>query len=601
MTFTNRSDTYRRVGLNLLGLGLLLIFTQIAFGQGSSNPSKIMDQYRSQRTQWTTNIWPYANSLFGLLAVIEFAWSAAVMLLEKSDLQSWTSALVRKIMWIGCFYALLLNGRTWIPWIIQSFEQIGESSSGVAALSPSGVFSQGLNIAGSLMDSASTSAFFTKPGSSLALVFAALIIVLSYGVITLQFIVGMVESYIIVAAGFIFIGFGGSRWTVPYTERYIGLAVSTGVKIMLLYLLIGAGLNFAVDWQTAATTIAASPSPMMGAFDIMGAAVIFMMLCWQIPKLFSAVLGGAPALTGGDLMSTGTGLIAGTAAVGSLAAGGVALAARGAGTIGGVGAAAEIAGRGAGFSAAGVGSVTGGSGGANGNGFVPPPSSPSSGPSGNGGSKQPGPPSRSGGVAGASPDVAGVGSNSNGSSSPARNGSRRYKGSTETGSSSAIATGLSSVGGDDLTGSGFEAERPAGGFAPASAPMVTTPPARSVLANSHVMSVATPAVPPPDQGASGNMDASRSVSSAQSGSGHSTGSTPGVVSDVRSVASGTRSAQDRQPASRRQTLGSAVHKTDRVLSRAASRFRGVRNQFGGLPSDAAPHTSPPRMPIDHHD
>ena len=93
------------------------------------------------------------------------------------------------------------------------------------------------------MDSASTSAFFTKPGSSLALVFAALIIVLSYGIITLQFIVAMVESYIIVAAGFIFIGFGGSRWTVPYTERYIGLAVSTGVKIMLLYLLIGAGIN----------------------------------------------------------------------------------------------------------------------------------------------------------------------------------------------------------------------------------------------------------------------------------------------------------------------------------------------------------------------
>ena len=42
-----------------------------------------MDQYRSQRIQWTTNIWPYANTLFGLLAVIEFAWSAAVMLLEK--------------------------------------------------------------------------------------------------------------------------------------------------------------------------------------------------------------------------------------------------------------------------------------------------------------------------------------------------------------------------------------------------------------------------------------------------------------------------------------------------------------------------------------
>ena len=77
------------------------------------------------------------------------------------------------------------------------------------------MFSQGLNIAGALMDSASTSAFFTKPGSSLAFVFAALIIVLSYGIITLQFIVAMVESYIIVAAGFIFIGFGDRDGRCP--------------------------------------------------------------------------------------------------------------------------------------------------------------------------------------------------------------------------------------------------------------------------------------------------------------------------------------------------------------------------------------------------
>jgi len=26
----------------------------------------------------------------------------------------------------------------------------------------------------------------------------------------------MIESYIVVAAGFIFLGFGGSRWTAPY-------------------------------------------------------------------------------------------------------------------------------------------------------------------------------------------------------------------------------------------------------------------------------------------------------------------------------------------------------------------------------------------------
>jgi type IV secretion system protein TrbL len=93
----------------------------------------------------------------GFWRVIEFAWSAAVMLLEKSDLQSWTSALVRKLMWIGAFYALLLNGRIWIPAIIDSFTQIGQNAAGLGALSPSGVFMQGLSLAGALMDGASTS------------------------------------------------------------------------------------------------------------------------------------------------------------------------------------------------------------------------------------------------------------------------------------------------------------------------------------------------------------------------------------------------------------------------------------------------------------
>src|SRR5215510_4762294 len=81
-----------------------------------------------------------------LLAVIEFAWSAAVMALEKTDLQSWTSALIRKIMWLGAFYALLLYGRQWIPAIIDSFSQLGGNAAGINGnngLSPSDVFTQG--------------------------------------------------------------------------------------------------------------------------------------------------------------------------------------------------------------------------------------------------------------------------------------------------------------------------------------------------------------------------------------------------------------------------------------------------------------------------
>src|SRR3984893_8705947 len=266
------------------------------------------------------------------------------MLLEKSDLQSLTSALIRKLMWIGACDAPLLNGRIWIPAIIDSFTQIGQNAAGLGALSPSGVFIQGLSLAGALMDGASTSAFFTNPGTSLALAFAALLIVISYTLIAINFIVTLVESYLVVSVGFIFLGFGGSRWTAPYTERYIGLAVSIGIKILLLYCLISAGLGLSLGWLDEAQGIATSARPAIAAFDVMGGSLIFMMCCWQIPKLFAAVIGGSPALTGGDLVVPAAAVGGAALAVGGAAVAGVSALAVGGGAAAGTGSAASAGG-----------------------------------------------------------------------------------------------------------------------------------------------------------------------------------------------------------------------------------------------------------------
>jgi type IV secretion system protein TrbL len=372
---------YRKlIHLAAVVLALLVILSPLAEAQAKA-PSAILNQYRSQRTNWFTAVWPFAKTLFGLLATIEFAWSAAAMLLEKSDMQSWTSALVRKIMWRGAFYALLIYGRQWIPAITDSFELIGQTAAGTGPMAPSDVFTRGIDIAGGLMATSSTAAFFTNLGTSLAMIFTGIITALAFIAITVQFVVAMVESYIIVAAGFIFVGFGGSRWTAPYVERYIGLSVATGVKIMLLYLLIGTGMNLSVDWMTDAQNIASNASPAMSALEIMGASIIFMMLCWQIPKLFAAVLGGSPALSGGDLVSSGAFVAGGAIAVGSLGLSAIGAAAGGASLLSGGGAAGS--GGAAATSAGGTSTPTmlasvGSNGG--GSGTLPPPSAPSPGP-----------------------------------------------------------------------------------------------------------------------------------------------------------------------------------------------------------------------------
>src|SRR5438094_3244594 len=90
----------------LVALLMMLSMATLAVAQ-SDPPSQLLNAYRNERTLWFTNIAPAANALFGLLALIDFAWSGAVMVLETHDFHSWVAALVRRIVEVGGVYSLL--------------------------------------------------------------------------------------------------------------------------------------------------------------------------------------------------------------------------------------------------------------------------------------------------------------------------------------------------------------------------------------------------------------------------------------------------------------------------------------------------------------
>lgn len=559
----------------------------------STTANDVISQMRSFRGQWMTNVWTYARNLFWLLAFIEFAWSVIALALDKTDLQCWMAGLVRKLMWIGAFYALLQNGSTWIPAIIDSFELIGAGAAGMTGpLDPGSVFVQGLSIAGSMLGGASASAFMSGDiGSALICVLGALIIVVSFVIITINFVVTLVESYLIVSVGYLFLGFGGSRWTAPYTERYIGLAVSIGIKLVLLYCIIAAGSSLGSGWEAQAATIGTATSPAVVAFDVMGGSLIYMMLCWQIPKLFSSVLGGAPALTGGDLVGAGTAVAGAGLAVASLGAGAVAAAA-GAGAAGGGSALAgtsAAAGAGAGGSSAAsvVSAVGAGSGPASGSSFaagssavgggtvVAPPASSaaaaagvSSGGTRGGGTGITSPPVRSGSETAAlrTPSNGGNGAVENAKSSHGNDGT----------------TAVESIGGQTVAGSGFEFERPAAGFASSVAPP------SSSSGQSHVAAPSTIGTTQRAEGGGVSADSGpirSSVDSAPNG---------GASANVSSV--GTRPQPGVQPPVKRGNgLGGTAAAARDHLRRSSDAVRNVQLNDGALAA------SPPRMPIDHQE
>ena len=302
---------------------VLLSAAALAHAQGPNSvngPSSILDEYKGLQNAWISKLLGAAQRLFFLLAGVEVAWSFTLLAIEKADFQALTATIVRKIMWIGIFYAILLYGVTpggggWIPAIINSFHILGQSASSVGPLGPSAIVGFGVNMSVDLLYSLKGADFLTGFASSMALVFCAVVIFTAYLAIAIQFVVAMVESYLVIGAGVIFLGFGGSRWTAAYVERYIAYAVSVGMKILVLYLLVGAGMTVSQGWIAVAQTAATSTDPARTGFDLAAAAVMFLCVCWMSPKISSAMLGGVASMSGGDL--TGVGMGVGMAAVGA--------------------------------------------------------------------------------------------------------------------------------------------------------------------------------------------------------------------------------------------------------------------------------------------
>jgi type IV secretion system protein TrbL len=351
---------------SLLVLSALVIATgAFAYGQTpapQSGPSDLLDVYKNATTTWVSTAFGYANKLFGLLAVIDFTWAMIVLFLERHELEGWIAGFLKKLMTISFFYALLINQSTWFPAIINSFVQIGQQAGGVSGyLNPSSILWTGVQISGAILaaclPSASASATaggivgVLVPGAGAALtaaslipalvaLFCSLLIFLAYVVITLTFIMATVESYVVMSAGLIFLGFGASRWTVPYTERYISLVVSTGVRLMVLYMIIGLGQTLSNTWVQEASQIALSTAGLQSLFGLLASVIVFMALAWQVPKLASSVLQGSLQMGSSDLIAPAMSAAVTAGTIAAVAATGGAALAGGAAALGAGGAAA---------------------------------------------------------------------------------------------------------------------------------------------------------------------------------------------------------------------------------------------------------------------
>ena len=116
-----------------------------------------------------------------------------------------------------------------------------------------------------------------------------------------------------IGAGVFMLGFTGSRWTLVFGEKYVGYAVSVGIKLFMLELIVGLGYSLGQQWAALFYNGIAPPETYI---EVVGAALVFGFLAWQIPSLAASLMNGAPRMTLGSFVNT-----AGAVAVGSVIAG----------------------------------------------------------------------------------------------------------------------------------------------------------------------------------------------------------------------------------------------------------------------------------------
>jgi type IV secretion system protein TrbL len=291
---------------------------------------------------WIPAIMHEAAFLFYVLATLDFAWSAPSFLRE-SDFTGLFLSLIKKLLVISFFYAVLINGQVWIPAIVNSFAQLGATAAGVPlAQNPSDIMTQGIQIVSDLFTKVSSTDLLTQPGGAITTILAACIVLASYIIITLHYVVTKLEAIIVMSAGYIFLGFGGSRWTAPYFERYISLAVSTGVRLMLIYLMLGVFKTISNNWIATMNGYTAD-QPITQIFPTLMSMLLFAFASWMVPKMAGSIASGTLGMGGGDLVGMaaeiGKGVALGAVTVAAAAATG------GAGAVaGGALAATETAG-----------------------------------------------------------------------------------------------------------------------------------------------------------------------------------------------------------------------------------------------------------------
>ena len=285
----------------------------------------------------------YIDSGFGLLSgeVAFLATTlAAIDITLAAILWSWSAEediiarLARKTLFVGVFAYLIGNWNNLARIIFESFSGLGLKASGAnlsAAdfLKPGRVAQVGIDAGRPILDSISGLmgyiSFFENFIQIVVLLFAWIVVLLAFFILAIQLFVTLIEFKLTTLAGFVLIPFGLFGKTAFAAERVLGNVISSGVKVLVLAVIVGIGSSlfsqFTSGFGGNQPTIEDAMSMVLAALSLLGLGIFG-------PGIANGIVSGGPQLGAGAAVGTGV-------AAGGIVAAGAAGAAMGAGVAGG--------------------------------------------------------------------------------------------------------------------------------------------------------------------------------------------------------------------------------------------------------------------------
>ena len=220
---------------------------------------------------------------------------------------------LKKILYVGAFALILNSFSTLADIIFKSFAGLGLTAGGGGMtaddlLKPGKLAGTGFTAAWPLLTQASQmlgfTTFFDNFITIMVLLIAWVIVILAFFILAVQLFITIIEFKLTTLAGFVLVPFSLWNRTSFLAERVLGNVVSSGIKVMVLAVIVGIGSNFFSQFIAALQ----GQEPDIGqAMSLVLASITLFGLGIFGPGIASGLVAGAPQLGAGAAVGTALG------------------------------------------------------------------------------------------------------------------------------------------------------------------------------------------------------------------------------------------------------------------------------------------------------